>query len=339
MKKKRYYVLLPNYGHSKERANQDRYAPRQESFHQFTRRTSAGIPLTSEDVEIYKKEESARIERRIRLFWDSFPVIMRSWKKILKYPALSNIPLDSIGLVSCFSGITLGALVFAWRASCMRCECPQCHGEAYVIPFYIRPIFDGAFTDFPDACPIYCSSCGEEDDLYDHEYDPRSKSDSFHFLLECWKRCCHPTYSNLLYEQALHLLRLSEVYGEDIEEFGEPFTAIAGPKRKFSDADATGEELIALLREDEPYQLEGASRETLLGIIHNYERIMGYDPEAATYTICDFEMPIDASYDFEKPIDEDVLNERAKEMEELRPENLPDESLKKKIKYYEDLLR
>lgn len=290
-----------------------------ESFHQFSQRTNDGLPLTSEQEELFNKEEAEiavikekRANRRYELFWNSFPLIMRNWKKILKYPALSNISIDQQSLTG-LRGITLGALMFAWSASFMRCVCPDCQGTAYFIPF----------APYPDCsrCYIFCSSCGKENTLYENE-DWRIMQ--FRTLLERWKHFCHPAESTILFERALHLLKLSEIYEEDPKEFGEPHS-FEIPRRKFSDENATGEELIALLREDEPYQLEGASRNTLLGIYHNYDKL----------TL----PPSDVKYDLDYGFDGFSTEDLSELDDEFSPENMSDEMLKEDIKGYESLWR
>ena len=317
-RKHNYFLLYP-FINREDFENDIYHRKYPESFHQFSRRTSAGLPLNSEQEEIFNKEEAEiaainkrRVNRRYELFWDSFPVIMRNWKKILKYPALSNISMDPLWLIG-MRGITLGALMFAWSASFMRCVCPDCQGTAYFIPFAPYP---GCSRSF-----IFCSFCGKENTLYE---SADVQITQFRTLLDRWKHFCHPEESTILFERALHLLKLSEVYEEDLKEFGEPFSS-DNPRRKFSDENASGEELIALLREDEPYQLEGASRETLLGIYHNYDKL----------TLPPSDVKDDSDYGFDGFSTEDL----SELDDEFSPENMSDEMLKEDIKGYESLWR
>ena len=225
----RNYILLNIFPSPEESAYQKMYRNREETYRQFSARTAAGLPLVSEQEKIFEREEAERKERRLRLFWDSFPIIMRNWKKVLKYPILSNISVDPIGIVPRMRGITLGALVFAWRTSRMRCICPSCHGTAYFVP-YVEDLLsrhmcatawedDEHSMDFPEKCLIYCSTCGKEDHLCEREHNPEYKCRDFLWRLECWNRCHRPTDSEMIFEHAMHLLKLSEVYKEDPEIF------------------------------------------------------------------------------------------------------------------------
>ena len=119
------------------------------------------------------------------------------------------------------AGVTLGSLAFAWRAHCMRTTCPECNEDAYFIPYVEHPFtmfcsLPDDFPDFPEKSHIYCSACGKENDLYKFEHDPQSKCRDFRLLLEKWKRCHRPAESGTVFETALHLLKLDEIYGEEI---------------------------------------------------------------------------------------------------------------------------
>lgn len=91
-KNNRNYMLLVGFGQPEESEYQKRAKFHEENFLQFTRRTRAGVPLVSEQEKIYERETEAQRERRLGLFWDSFPLIMRNWKTVLRYPpALRHI--------------------------------------------------------------------------------------------------------------------------------------------------------------------------------------------------------------------------------------------------------
>lgn len=211
------YVLLNCFADT-EKAECEEFRNRKETLRQFSLRTKAGIPLVSEHEIAYEKEVSAQRDRRLRLFWDSFPLIMRNWKKILKTPVLSNISMDPIGVIYVMRGVTLGSLAFAWRARCMRTVCPECHGSAYFIPYVEHrfTMFCDSQDDFPEKSRICCSACGTESDLYEYEHDPRTKCYDFRLLLEKWARSHRLVKSGMVFETALHLLKLGEIYGEDI---------------------------------------------------------------------------------------------------------------------------
>ena len=217
---KRNYVLLAGIARPEE-PDRARYRwSREETYRQFTLRTQAGVPLVSEQEKIYEQEEAAQTERRLGLFWESFPLIMRNWKNVLKHPALSEIPMDPIGVVYGMKGVTLGSLVFAWRASRMCTVCPKCGGTAYFLP-YVEDYFLGPWNpqdDFPEVSHVYCSDCGAEDRYYDYNYDPEATCRHFYYLLENWKRCHRPAGQGMLFETAMHLLKLCEIYGETPEE-------------------------------------------------------------------------------------------------------------------------
>ena len=216
----RNYVLLNCFA-AAEKAEYEGFRNRRETLGQYFLRTTAGVPLISEHEIAYEKEVSAQRERRLKLFWDSFPLIMRNWKKILKAPAFSNISMDPIGVVHGIRGVTLGSLAFAWRAHCMRTTCPECNEDAYFIPYVEHPFtmfcsLPDDFPDFPEKSHIYCSACGKENDLYEYEHDPQSKCCDFRLLLEKWMCCHRPTESGIVFETAVHLLKLGEIYGEEV---------------------------------------------------------------------------------------------------------------------------
>ena len=211
------YILLNCFA-AAEKAEYEGFRNRRETLGQYFLRTTAGVPLISEYEIAYEKEMSAQRERRLKLFWDCFPLIMRNWKKILKTPTFSNISMDPIGVVHAVRGVTLGSLAFAWRARCMRTVCPECHGTAYFVPYVEHPFLmsSDASDDFPEKSRAYCSACEKEYDLYEYEHDPQSKCRDFRLLLENWNRCHRPASSGMVFETALHLLKLGEIYGEDI---------------------------------------------------------------------------------------------------------------------------
>ena len=213
---KRNYVLLNCFADT-ETAKSEGVSNRRETLSQYLLRAKAGVPLVSEHEIAYEKEVSAQRERRLKLFWDSFPLIMRNWKKILKNSVLSDISMDAIGVVHGIRDVTLGSLAFAWRTRCMRTVCPECRGTAYFVPYVEHPFTMscdpmGDFPDFPEKSRIYCSACGKESDLYEYEHDPQSKCRDFRLLLEKWKRCHRPAESGMLFETAMHMLKLDEIY-------------------------------------------------------------------------------------------------------------------------------
>lgn len=169
----------------------------------------------SEHEIAYGKEEAAQRERRLKLFWDSFPLVMRNWKKILRTPGLSGMSMDPVGVVHGTGGVTLGSLVFAWRARGMRTVCPECKGTAYFIPYVEHPFTMSCDPEdeFPERCRVFCSGCGQESDIYEHGHDPQAKCRDFRLLLEKWKRCHRPAEPGTLFETAMHLLKLDEIYG------------------------------------------------------------------------------------------------------------------------------
>ena len=217
---KRNYMLLVGYGRPEESEYRKRAGNFEESFRQFSLRTKAGVPLVSEHEETYRREVEAQRERRLGLFWESFPLIMRNWKTVLRYRILADIPLDSLGLVYAVKGVTLGSLVFAWRARSMRSVCPKCGGTAYFLP-YIEDFFGGPWCrtdDFPEKSHVYCSDCLTDARYYDFDYDPEAACHHFRYRLERWMRSHRPAESEMIFERAMHLLKLCEVYGEPPEE-------------------------------------------------------------------------------------------------------------------------
>ena len=319
------------------------YSPRNENYRQFSRRTKAGLPQFSEQEGVLEKENAAiesvmfrRAKRQRKLFWEKFPLIMRNRDKILKYPILANIPIDSLRLAYATKGWTLGALVFAWGASEMRGVCPHCQAIAFYMPYtdmddHLFPQCScGWFGCDGERAPFHyedtsafvrCSSCGAESDVGgDINKTPRSLHARFYWLMECWMHCHRQFKSQMTFEHAMHLLMLSEIYEEDPEDF---FTGMKAPKRestpkKFSNAGATTEELISLVKGGEPYRLEEASKEELLNILYNYERIL--DEHPGTYLL---------------GLDIGDFNDALKY---VAAEDLPEESLKECIKHYEDQL-
>lgn len=219
-KNNRNYMLLVGFGQPEESEYQKRARLHEENFLQFTRRTRAGVPLVSEQEKIYERETEAQRERRLGLFWDSFPLIMRNWKTVLRYPLLSGISMDPLCLVYGMKGVTLGSLVLAWRARHMRTVCPKCGGNAHFLPYMELP-FPGPWSmpeGFPEKTHVYCSDCGAETHLYDYEYDPESKCRDFRHMLEKAKRCRLPGESEMTFERAMHLLKLCEIYGDPPKE-------------------------------------------------------------------------------------------------------------------------
>lgn len=328
-----------------------------ESFLQQSKRTEAGLPLISDDEKAFDREEreikaieqkifaveGRRTARRQKLFWNNLPLFIRNWEKFRKYPILSNVSVYfsdlctlnlelfndyELNLNGC--NATLGGLVFAWRAPSMHFTCPYCHGQAYFIPriqqkqrmcsFMWSMISEDERKEYSYRYfPLRCGSCGKEFADKNDDIAVINKLTTFQELVKCISN----RYSNyklqMPFEHAVHLLKLSEIYQEDPKEFFYDFpqNAETPPAKKFTDADATTDDLIDCMWEDKLYQIENASRETLLNIVHNYEKIMkltawtGLSP----------------------------YNEPNPPYKTIPAEKLPNKKLKKLIGYYEYFLR
>lgn len=328
-----------------------------ESFLQQSKRTEAGLPLISDDEKAFDREEREkrgleqiifnveirRATRRQKLFWNNLPLFMRNWEKFRKYPILSNVSVcfydlftlnwdffnfSELNLNDC--NATLGGLIFAWRAPSMHFTCPHCHEQAYFIPriqqkqrmssiiCYLMDEYDRKEYSYR-YFPIRCGSCGKKFEGRDYDTAVTNKLKTFEELVKCMSN----RYSNyklqMPFEHAVHLLKLSEIYQEDPKEFFYDFpqNAETSPAKKFTDAEATTDDLIDCMWEDKLYQIENASRETLLNIVHNYEKIMKLTAWAGIGSYTD-------------PNDNDKT---------IPAEGLSDENLKKEIGHYEMLLR
>lgn len=342
--KETYPKTVLHIGRSDDSRDEGAYFHRNETYRQHSLRTKAGLPQFSEQEDFLKNENaeveavmSRRSQRQLKLFWENFPLIMRNRDKILKYPILANIPIDSLKLTYATKGLTLGALIFAWGASEMRCVCPHCQGNAfYMLYTEMKYLWgpscgndwgehEGEYEDlhYEDTSVfVRCSSCGEENSVSgvcgDILKTPRNLYSGFLWLIACWNHCRHHFDSKMSFEHAVHLLKLSEIYEEDPEDF---LTGMTVPNRKstpkkFSNVAATTEELINLVKGGKPYQLEEASKEELLNILHNYEKILDEHPE--TYEF---------GYDFKYVAAEDLSEEHLRELIVRHEEQLKTELL------------
>ncbi|SOE76539.1 hypothetical protein SAMN05720781_2182 [Fibrobacter sp. UWT3] len=340
-------TILDNVRRNNNR-DEGAYSQHCETYRQYTRRTKAGLPRFSEQEDILKKEKaeinavmSRHAKRQRKLFWENFALIMRNRDKILKYPILSNIPMDSLQPSYLPKGLTLGALVFAWGASYLKGTCPRCQATAYYMPYtdmdyHLFPHCScgwfGCEGEHEDHCYedttafVRCSSCGEESEIGgDVNKTPRNLYATFYWLMDCWKHCHNQFVSKMSFEHAVHLLKLSEIYAEDPEDFLTGTKALkseSNPK-KFSNVAATTEELISLVKGGKPYQLEEASKEELLNILHNYERLLDKHPD--TYLL-------GLNYD-------DINDGFNDEFERGTAEDLSEEHLKENIELYEEQLK
>ena len=336
-----YPRIILHIGRHDDSRDEGAYFHRNETYRQHSLRTKAGLPRFSEQEDLLKNENaeieavmSRRSQRQLKLFWENFPLIMRNRDKILKYPILANIPIDSLKLTYATKGLTLGALVFAWDASDMRCVCPHCHGNAFYMPYTEMKYLWSPSCEYDwgesegendglryedTSVFVRCSSCGEENSISgDINKTPRYLYSGFLWRMDCWKHCCHHFDSKMSFEHAVHLLMLSEIYKDDPEDF---LTGMTAPNRKsfpkkFSNVAATTEELINLVKGGKPYQLEEASKEELLNILHNYERILDKHPD--TYVF---------SYDDKYVAAEELSEESLKELISSHEEELKRELL------------
>ena len=189
--------------------------------------------------------------------WDECAAKMKDWRNIRDKADLYNQSLGHICFPVYNQLTLLGSLARAWRSPYCRSKCPHCQGDAYFIPDKYQDMVLPRDYDVPpwqekweyfykvrESIQFKCPHCGKtfRKDVSKEEYIDQ-----------------HLKFGELLWT---HSAKKDD-------------SVKIGKSKNFYDPGTSYEELEYLLWEDEPYQIEGASKETLVGIIRSYEKL-GY---------------------------------------------------------------
>lgn len=222
-----------------------------------------------------------RNKRRAKLFYESFPLIMRNWDLFRKNPGLYKVSIDFMGFGgSCFDERDvfekpmLGGFVRAWRSPSFRQTCPHCHGEAYFMPFCSIPIMRITLediikaNDLPQTRFLYCSSCKKEIMRDERMFDFDRDWIKFMNLVRTSNSVVPSRKSGMLFEHAVHRLLSYELDKKPPQK--KPFTAKTSLL-----------ELKNLLWEEKPYNLKAMTDEELVHLVTLYRK-MSFTRDADT---------------------------------------------------------
>ena len=246
------------------------------------------IDITSDQEKEFEEEQvqidallKKRNKRRTKLFYESFPLIMRNWDLFRKNPGLYKVSIDFMKFGGSdfldddvFEKPLLGGFVRAWRSPSFRQTCPHCHGEAYFMPFCSIPVM--RFTledimsgkDLPQTRFLYCPSCKKEIMRDESSYDFNRDWIKFTQIVRTSNRVVPLRKSGMLFEHAMHRLLSYELDKKPPQK--KPFTAKTSLL-----------ELKNLLWEDEPYNLEAMTDEELVHLVTLYRK-MSFTRDADT---------------------------------------------------------
>ena len=246
------------------------------------------IDITSDQEKEFEEEQvqidallKKRNKRRTKLFYESFPLIMRNWDLFRKNPGLYKVSIDFMKFGGSdfldddvFEKPLLGGFVCAWRSPSFRQICPHCHGEAYFMPFYSIPVMRFTLEDImsgkglPQTRFLYCPCCKKEIMRDESSYDFNRDWIKFTQIVRTSNRVVPSRKSGMLFEHAMHRLLSYELDKKPPQK--KPFTAKTSLL-----------ELKNLLWEDEPYNLEAMTDEELVHLVTLYRK-MSFTRDADT---------------------------------------------------------
>lgn len=184
---------------------------------------------------------------------------MKDWRSIRDNADIYNQKIGHICFPVYNQMTFLGALARAWRSPFNRCTCPHCSGTAYFIPDKYQDLVHPRDYSVP---PIQ--------EKWEDFYNVREQ---IHFICcECGNSFHKNVSADQYIDAHLHFAELLSSANHDKKD-----SIIINRSKKFYDADITYDELWYLLWEDEPYQIEGNSREILCGIIQSYQKLGYFD--------------------------------------------------------------